>query len=297
MDTDDHSKERVALSGMYSHVMQMVIIQNPVIYPFTGSTVIVNLLIFIRTSGHRSIEPDVPVRFRVDTTAIGGCRTFLFSGTGRRFAADKRAAPFAGMLLFTVPPVDHAEPGHAQRCAVCVNRDGVRNGIRPSPVRVQVDKRADVPFLAKPISGIIVMCRAKAEVSDRDIRIHGFKFPEGDDGADAVVFPGIQKTDMQGQVNADLCIVGAEHIKCMSKIEGFFVAVPSPVSIRIGKMAFTGAMENAVFHAFADFMAIRKCVGMDTGAIAGKGDTICRDKPVSEGRIAVRRKTCWSLSS
>jgi len=184
--------------------------------------------------------------------------------------------------LFTVPPVDHAEPGHAQRCAVCVNGDGVRNGIRPSPVRVPIDKRADVPFLTKLIG--VVMCRVQAEVSDRDIRIHGFKFPEGGDGADAVVSPGIQKTDMQGQVNADLCIVGAEHIKCMSKIEGFFVAVPSPVGIRIGKMTFTGTMGNAVFHAFADFMAIRGCVGMDTGAIAGKGDAICRDKPVPEGR-------------
>lgn len=177
VDTDDHSKEGIVLSGMYAHIMQVVIIKNPIIYPFTCSTVIVYILIFIRTSGNRSIEPDVPVRFCVNTTTIRRCRAFLFAGTGRRFAAGKRAAPFAGMFLFTVPPVDHAEPGHAQWCSISVNGYGVRDGTRAPPVRVEVNKRADVPFLTKLIGGIVVMCRVQAEVPDRDIRINGFKFP------------------------------------------------------------------------------------------------------------------------
>lgn len=188
------------------------------------------------------------------------------------------------MLLFTVPPVDHAEPGHAQRCAVSVNGYGVWNGTRASPVRVEVDKRTDVPLPTKLIGGIVVMCRIQADIPDRDIRINGFKFPEGDDGTDTVMSPGIQKTDMQRQVNTDLCIVGTEHIKRMPKIEGLLVAVPSPVGIRIGEMAFTGTMEDRVFRAFADFMPIRGCVGMDTGAIAREGDTICRDKSVFQRR-------------
>lgn len=113
VDTNDHGKKGIPLSGVDTHVMQMVIIEDPVIYPFARSPVIVNLLIFLRPPWNRSIETDVPVRFCVDTAAIGGWGAFLFAGAGIRFAAGKRAAPFAGMLLLTVAPVDHAEPGHA----------------------------------------------------------------------------------------------------------------------------------------------------------------------------------------
>ena len=51
IDADDHSEERIPLSGMDAHAVQMVIIEHPVIYPFTGSTVVVDLLIFLRASG------------------------------------------------------------------------------------------------------------------------------------------------------------------------------------------------------------------------------------------------------
>lgn len=96
--------------------------------------------------------------------------------------------------------------------------------------------------------------------------------------------PGIEKTDMQWEVNACLCIVGAEQIKSMPEIESFLVAVPPPVSIRIGEAAFTGTVWDAVFHASADFMPIGGGVGMDTGTIAGKGKAVCGDEPVPEGR-------------
>lgn len=128
------------------------------------------------------------------------------------------------------------------------------------------------------------MCRVQAKVFDRDIRVYGLKFPEGNNGADAVVPSGIQETDMQGQVNANLCIMETEHIKSMPEIEGFFVAVPSPVCVGVGEMAFAGTMGGAVFHAFADLMPIRGSVGMDTGAITGKSEAIGRDEPVAPGR-------------
>lgn len=95
IDADDHGEERIPLSGMDAHVMQLVIIEHPVIHPFAGSTVVVNRLIFLRASGHRSIEPDIPVWFCVDTPAIGRCGAFSFARAGIRFATGKRAAPFA----------------------------------------------------------------------------------------------------------------------------------------------------------------------------------------------------------
>jgi len=71
-DTDYHGKDGIPLPGMDPHIMQMVVVQDTVIYPFAGSAVIVNLLIFIRTSGYRSIESDVPFRFCVNAPAIRG---------------------------------------------------------------------------------------------------------------------------------------------------------------------------------------------------------------------------------
>ena len=71
VDADDHGEEGITFPGMDAHIMKMVIIEYPVINPFTGSAVVVNFLIFLRTSGDRSIEPDIPFRFCVDTAAIG----------------------------------------------------------------------------------------------------------------------------------------------------------------------------------------------------------------------------------
>ena len=242
VDADDHGEERVAFSGMDAHIVQMVIIKHPVIYPFTGGTVVVDFLIFFRTSGHRGIEPDVPVRFRVDTAAIGRRGTFFSAVAGISFAAGKRAAPFTGMFLFTVSPVDQAQPGHAQGSAVYINRDGVEDGSRPSAVSVKVNKRTDIPFLAESIGGIVVIGRIQAEVTDRDIWIDGLKFAQGDNGGDAVVPPGIYETDMEGKINAKVRVMGAEHVKGMAEIKDFLIAVPTPVSIGVREMAFTGAV-------------------------------------------------------
>lgn len=139
----------------------------------------------------------------------------------------------SGMLLPAIAAVDHAGLDHAHGSAVSINRDRVRDRIWPSAIFVEVNERTDAPFFAEPISGIVVIDRVQADALDRDIRIYGFKFTQGDNSTDTVMSPGIQELGMQGQVNADLSIVGAEHIQNISKIEGFLIAVPFPVRIRI----------------------------------------------------------------
>lgn len=59
---------------------------------------------------------------------------------------------------------------------------------------------ADAPYFAKPISGIVVMCGIKAEVTDREVGVDSLKLPQGDDdGADAVAPSGVKKADMEGE--------------------------------------------------------------------------------------------------
>ncbi len=283
IDADDHSEKRIAFSGMDAHIVQMVVIEYTVINPFAGSTVVVNFLIFIRSPWHRSIEPDVPFRFCVDTPAISRGRTIFLAGTGIHFATGKGTAPFTGMLLLTIAPVDHTETGHAQRRTVFVDRDGIRNGNRPAAVSIKVDEGTDAPFFAKSICGIVVIGRIQAEVTDRDIRVDGFKFTQGDNGGDAVMPPGIYEADMERKVNPDVRVMGAEHVKGMAEIKSFLVAVPSPVSIGVGEVARAGATGDTIFRTVTDFMPVRGGMGMDTGAVAGKDEAVCRDKPVFQG--------------
>ncbi len=284
IDADDHSKERIPLFGMDAHVVKMVVVKSPVIDPFAGSPVVVNLLIFLSASGHRGIEPDVPVWLCVDTASIGRRGTFLLAGAGVGFPAGKGAAPFAGMLLFTIAPVDHAQACHAQGSAVTVNGNGIGDGRRPAAVFIEVDEGPDLPLPAEPIGGIVVMGGVQADIPDGDIRVPGCEFAQGDDGADAVISPSIKEADMQGKVHAGLCIMGAEHVEGVPKIKGIEVAVPAPVRIRVGEMAFTGTVGNAMFRTFADLVPVRGGMGMDTGAVAGKGDAVLWDKPVPQGR-------------
>ena len=62
---------------------------------------------------------------------------------------------------------------------------------------------------------------------------------------------------MQGQVNTDFCIVGAEHVKGVSKVKDFLITVPAPVGIGIGEMTFTGTASDAIFETVTDLMPIR----------------------------------------
>ena len=124
------------------------------------------------------------------------------------------------------------------------------------------------------------MCGIQAEIPDGDIRIDRFKFTEGNNGAYTVVPPGIQETDMQGQVNANVRIMGTEHVKGVAEIKDLLIAVPAPVSIGIREMAPAGAVLDSILPTFADFMPVRGGMGMDTGAIAGKGNAVSGEKPV-----------------
>ncbi len=51
------------------------------------------------------------------------------------------------------------------------------------------------------------MCGIQAEVPDGDVRVDGLKFAQADDGADAVMPSCIKEADMEGQVNANVCIM------------------------------------------------------------------------------------------
>ena len=75
---------------MYSHIMQMVVIEYPVVDPFGSGTVVIDLFVLFRTSRNRGVEPDIPGGFGVDAPPVRGIgaafagRIFFLFVTGCR---------------------------------------------------------------------------------------------------------------------------------------------------------------------------------------------------------------------
>ena len=177
IDPCDHGKERIPLSGMYSHIMQMVVIEYPVVDPFGSSTVVIDPFVFFRTSRNRGVEPDIPGRFGVDAPSVRGIRAAFAGRTFFLLAAGCRAAPFTAAASGTESPVDHAESGLTDGCTIGINADMAGNCLGSSTIGIEVNKRADIPCLAEIIGGIVIMCRVQAEVFDADVWVQGTELP------------------------------------------------------------------------------------------------------------------------
>ena len=177
IDPCDHGKERIPLSGMYSHIMQMVVIEYPVINPFGSSTIVIDLFVLFRTPCNRCVESDIPGGFGVDTPSVRGIRAALAGITFFLFATGNGAAPFAAAASGAESPVDHAESGLTDGCTIGINADMAGNCLGSSTIGIEVNKRADIPCLAEIIGGIVIMCRVQAEVFDADVRVQGTELP------------------------------------------------------------------------------------------------------------------------
>ena len=177
VDSNNHCKERITLSGMYSHIMQVVVIEYPVIDPFGSSTIVIDLFVLFRTPCNRCVESDIPGGFGVDTPSVRGIRAALAGITFFLFATGCRTTPFAAAASGAESPVDHAETGLTDGCAIGINADMARNCLGYPAIGIEVNKRADIPGFAEVIGGIVIMCRVQTEVLDADVGVQGTDLP------------------------------------------------------------------------------------------------------------------------
>lgn len=177
VDSNNHCKERITLSGMYSHIMQVVVIEYPVIDPFGSSTIVIDLFVLFRTPCNRCVESDIPGGFGVDTPSVRGIRAALAGITFFLFATGCRTTPFAAAASGAESPVDHAETGLTDGCAIGINADMARNCLGYPAIGIEVNKRADIPGFAEVIGRIVIMSRVQTKVFDRNVGIEGAEFP------------------------------------------------------------------------------------------------------------------------
>ena len=69
-DANHSSEKGVMLFCVDFHLMQAVVIQNPVVNSFCRGALIVDFLISLRTAGDIGVETDIPFRFRLNNPAI-----------------------------------------------------------------------------------------------------------------------------------------------------------------------------------------------------------------------------------
>ena len=81
VDAYKHSKERIPLFPMYAHIMETVIVQDPVVYSFTTGPIPVYILPFLGFTGDRWIESFIPGWFGVYNSTVGRRGTLVHAWT------------------------------------------------------------------------------------------------------------------------------------------------------------------------------------------------------------------------
>lgn len=107
VDTGNHSEEWIAFFTVDLHIMQMIVIEDPIIYPLWTCAVIVDLFIFLCAAGHRGIKADIPIRFGIDTSAVRRGGTGILAGTAVHFPAGWWTTPFTAASVGVISPIDH----------------------------------------------------------------------------------------------------------------------------------------------------------------------------------------------
>lgn len=141
-DADYGGKERVVLLPVYPHAVEPIVIENPVVDPFSGCALVIDFLISLCAAGNICIQADIPVRSCFDDPSV------FSRGTGTAAFCcmffTERTAPHEISGAFIISVWEHGEPGTAQGSAVAVDPDGVRDGLWPSAFVVEVNKSTDV---------------------------------------------------------------------------------------------------------------------------------------------------------
>lgn len=101
-DVNHGDKKRIVFFPMYHHTVEPIVIKDPVVDPFGGRALSIDLFIGIGAAGDIGIQADIPVRSCFDNPSIFGRGTGRFTFCCMFFT--ERAAPheITGTFIITV---------------------------------------------------------------------------------------------------------------------------------------------------------------------------------------------------
>ena len=143
---------------------KMVVVQDSVIYPFTGCSLRVNVfeLFAVPWDGRKVTE--ICICLKVQSTAVfaGGACFLTFEGINS--ATGEGATVFLSLFLAVIAPGTHLMPFHAMRVAVFVDRNILRDTVAGFIPGIDVNEGVDPPSLQELIGGDVVVGGIKANV-------------------------------------------------------------------------------------------------------------------------------------
>lgn len=138
------------------HALQAIVIENAIVDTFCSGALFVDLLISICATGNIGVKTDIPFGPSLDDPAISGVHAAVFAFGTVPFPIG--AAPHEITAGTVVTIGLHAQFFLAQRCAILVNGDGIRNCFWPSAFVVQVNKCMYPSAFKDTVGGVVVHC-------------------------------------------------------------------------------------------------------------------------------------------
>lgn len=161
---DEHTPEREMIPSPYFQMLQAVVIEDAVIYPLTGSTFLVDILILLGIPWYTGLETQVCIILYVDSAPIAARGAGPFMGTFLNAAAFEGAAVFTGIFDRIIAPGAHFMPGSAEGMPQFIKSDVIRGILGRFSPAVDVDEGIHVPAFQQSVSGDVVMCGVKADI-------------------------------------------------------------------------------------------------------------------------------------
>ena len=142
-DADQHGPKWKMIPAPYSKMLETVIIQYPVIYAFTGSTLSVNILKFVWIPGNTGMKTQVFIVFDIYSASVFCGRALGDIRTWYDPSAPIGTAVFMCIFYGIISPRAHLMTVPADGMSVFVECDVIRGRIRFLGTAVDIDQGVD----------------------------------------------------------------------------------------------------------------------------------------------------------
>lgn len=149
----------------------------------------------------------------------------------------KGTAPHEVSAGFVITVGEHTQFFLTEGRPVLINGYRVWYRLRASAFIVKVDKSLDLPVFQETVSRIVVHGGIKADIFCGNRGHMLFQFMEGNQEADGIVAFSTCKAQDERYIYFQFGVITGELKECIAEVILFQVAVPSPGSIGIRKMA------------------------------------------------------------
>lgn len=192
-----------------------------------------------------------------------------------------RASPFPAFAVgFAAIPGKGLVRFCADRDTIFIQIEGVLVNKIPQVAFIEVDERLDARLNAVTVNSIGIMGSIQEEFSNPELRKPGLHGKEGMEKREHIM-PGSPLQERENR-QVILGVGGDKDVKVVAVEVTFAGRIPTDVAVRLGKIAFAGAV---LIGAVTDFFPAHAGGSPDRGAVTGQGNRAGIDEAFMAGDI------------